>query len=65
MKDLLIDLEQSVDDYEMDRFIDLYMKLTGDLKEVATNQKQTAHELLLDLVVIKLNQRRDDALCQK
>jgi len=62
MKDLLIDLEQSVDEYEMDDFIDLYMKLTDDLKEVATNQKRTAHELLLDLIVIRLNQRREDAL---
>ena len=33
----------------------------ADLKKIATRNGRTAHETLLDLMVIKLNQRRDDA----
>lgn len=61
MKELLMDLEQSVDDDEIDSFVDLYLSLTADLKGIAARTGRTAHETLLDLMVMRLNQRRDDA----
>lgn len=61
IKELIMDLEQSVDDDEINSFVDLYLSLTADLKKIATRNGRTAHETLLDLMVIKLNQRRDDA----